>query len=235
MSEKWKDYWSRYRNQGGIAEDTLFEQVGRTIHGAPISPAEFAATIDQIAGGLELEPGHFVFEYCCGNGLVSLELARHVRRVVGTDFTAHLVEAAQRFRSAGNVHYHVADALEPIAPFLDGEVPDRFLMASALAHFDPDDLDRILRNVLAVAPAGSFRFLLTGIPDQSRKWNFYDTPERRARHEANLAQADPINDGIGRWWTAQEIEALARRHGLTAEVTPEPAAICNYRMSALLR
>jgi SAM-dependent methyltransferase len=235
MSEKWKQYYSRYRNEGGPTEDTLFQQVGRTINGAPISAAEFMATVEQIAGGLEIEPGHFVFEYCCGNGLVSLELARHVRRVVGTDFSAHLIEAAQRFRSAGNVRYHVADALDPIAPFLDGEVPDRFLMASALAHFDPDDLDRLLGQLLAVAKPGGFRFLITGIPDHSRKWNFYDTPERRARHEANLAQADPINDGMGRWWTAQEIEDLARKHGLSAEVVPEPVAICNYRMSALLK
>jgi SAM-dependent methyltransferase len=234
VSDLWKSFWSKYRHAGTVSEDTLFQQVGRTVNGEPIAPQDFAATIAQIEQALQLGPDDVLFEYCCGNGLVTHELARRVRHVVGVDFMEHLVEAARRFRAAPNIRYHVGDALQPIAPWLDGAVPDRFLMASALQHFEPAGLDTILANLCAVAKPGTFRFLLTGIPDDARKWNFYDTAERRARHEANVAAGDVLNDGLGRWWTQAEIAAIAQRHGLHAEVSPEPTEICNYRMAALL-
>ena len=230
----WKAFWSTYRNADPLSEDTLFQQVGRTINGQPIPPQDFAATIAQIEAELDLGPEHVVFEYCCGNGLVSFELARRVRRVIGVDFMEHLIEAARRFRAAPNVDYHVGDALQPIDPWIADAVPDRYLMASALQHFEPEGLDTILAHLCTVATPGTFRFLLTGIPDDARKWNFYDTDERRARYTSNVAAGDTLNDGLGRWWTQFEIEDIARRHGLTARFAPEPAAINNYRMAALL-
>ena len=230
----WKSFWSSWRNDGTVSEDTLFQQVGRTVNGEPIAPQDFEATIEQVAQGLQLGPDDVLFEYCCGNGLVSLELARRVRHVIGVDFMEHLIEAARRFRAAPNVAYHVGDALQPIGPWLGDAVPNRYLMASALQHFEPEGLDTILANLCAVAKPGTFRFLLTGIPDDARKWNFYDTDERRARYTHNVAVGDTLNDGLGRWWTQEEIAAIAQRHGLGAQVAPEPEGISNYRMAALL-
>jgi hypothetical protein len=234
LSELWKSFWSKYRHAGTVSEDTLFQQVGRTVNGEPIAPEDFAATVAQVEADLGLGPDDVLFEYCCGNGLVTHALAARVRRVIGVDFMEHLVEAARRFRAAPNIEYHVGDALQPITPWLGGEVPNRYLMASALQHFDLAGLDTILGHLCAVAAPGTFRFLLTGIPDDARKWNFYDTPGRRERYTANVAAGDVLNDGLGRWWTREEIAAIAQRHGLRAEVMPEPAAINNYRMAALL-
>jgi hypothetical protein len=108
-------------------------------------------------------------------------------------------------------------------------------MAYALGHFSPDDLERIVRNAMAVRRDGPFAFLLTGIPDHSRMFSFYDTAERRQRFSENQAKGNITNDGMGRWWQASEIADLAERLGLHADVRPEPAGLTHYRMNALLR
>lgn len=235
MSDAWKKFWSTYRFSGTIHEDLLYEQVGRTLNGRPIPPGELELSVRFIRESLGLTPDDVVLELCCGNGLVSHEIAPSVRRVIAIDFSDHLIQAARQFRQHPNVVYGTGDALLPLHEWLQGEVPGKFLMANALAYFDPQEFDRILRHVIAVAPSTGLRFLLTAIPDADRKWNFYDTPERRQRHEEHVAGGGSTNDGMGRWWTEAEIHEVVRRHGLTASIVPEPGAMSHYRMAALVR
>jgi SAM-dependent methyltransferase len=234
MSKLWKDFWTTYRYDGTLSEERLFEQVGRTVNGKPIAPEAFALTGQQASDLLELGPDDVLFEYCCGNGLVTFELAQSVREVVAVDFTEHLIAGATQFRQRKNIRYVVGDALEPLEQWLNGARPNKFLMAAALQHFEPAGLDRILANICKVAAPGTFRFLLTSIPNDARKWTFYDTPQRKERYLANVAAGSVTNDGLGRWWTGDEISAIAVRHGLAVEIIEEPAALGSYRMSALL-
>jgi SAM-dependent methyltransferase len=233
LSELWKRFWSEFRREGDRDGTALFQQVGRTVNGQPMPTAEFEAAVAHIASTLALGPDDALYEYCCGNGLVTYELAARAGKVVATDFMEHLVDSAREFRHRDNIRYGVADALKPLTGQLGDPPPRKFLMASALAHFDPADLDAILGHVCAAVPAGPLEFLLTGIPDAARKWNFYDTPERRERHLANLAGGNVLNDGIGRWWTPAELIELGHRHNLVARIEPEPAHVCTYRMEVL--
>jgi cyclopropane fatty-acyl-phospholipid synthase-like methyltransferase len=235
MSDSWKEFWSTYRFSGTIREDLLYEQVGRTLNGRPIPAGELELSVRFIRESLAVDHEDVVLEFCCGNGIISYELAGSVKRVIAIDFSDHLIKAAQQFRQHPNVVYSVGDALLPLQEWLEEEAPRKFLMANALAYFDPAELDRILHNVTAVAPREGLRFLLTAIPDADRKWNFYDTPERRRRHEEHVASGGHTNDGVGRWWTEAEIHEVVRRHGLTASIVPEPGAMSHYRMAALVR
>jgi SAM-dependent methyltransferase len=235
MTEAWKAFWDNYRNQEARTDDDLFIQVGRTVQGRPISHEEFSLGVRHVVEMLALEQTDVVFEYCCGNGLVSRELARHAGFVIASDFADHLVAAARQWSRRPNVTYHLWNALEPLDDIIDERRPNKFLMAYALAHFTPDDLERIVRNAIAVRRDGPFTFLLTGIPDDSRMFSFYDTAERRLRFAENQAKGSVTNDGMGRWWKAAEIVALAERLGLHADVRPEPAGLTHYRMDALLR
>jgi hypothetical protein len=235
MNTRWKTFWSTYRFEGTVSEELLFEQVGRTINGKPVSREEFDLSVRFIAESLELAPDDVLFEYCCGNGLISYELAPKVQQVIAVDFSDHLVQGARQFRQRENIRYHVGDALQPLEVWLGDEKPRKFLMANALAYFNPVEFDQIVGQVIAAAAPGSVRFLLTAIPDGDRKWNFYDTPQRRQRHVAHLAQGSDTNDGLGRWWTQDEVHAVAQRHGLSAHIVPEPGAMSHYRMAALLR
>jgi SAM-dependent methyltransferase len=231
MKNTWKEFWSTYRFDGRISEDLLFEQVGRTSNGKPLPGEEFELCVDFMGRSLQLSPTDLLFEYCCGNGLFTYELGASVRKIVAVDFSDHLIHAARQFRQRDNISYFVGNALEPLSTWLAQDKPAKFLMANALAYFDPEEFGQLLQSLCTTVAPGSFLFLLTGIPDADRKWNFYDTPERRERH----IKSDSItNDGMGRWWTRDELRVAAEAHGLSAHIIPEPGAMSHYRMAVLL-
>jgi SAM-dependent methyltransferase len=233
MSDSWKDFWEDYRRIEAKTEDDLFVQVGRTIGRRPVIEPEFVLEMAQVDHQLDPQADDIVLEYCCGNGLVCYQLAPRVHQVIGIDFTARLIDAARHLRSRANIEYHVRDIREPLADLLGPRRPTRFLMVWGLAYLTPDDLDRVLRHTVAVRDPSRFCFLATGIPDVELQSNFYDTPERRARHLENQARGDEFNDGMGRWWSRAELHEAARRHGLSVKIESAPAKVSNYRMDAL--
>jgi predicted TPR repeat methyltransferase len=234
MPPGWKSFWEGYSRREVETEADLFAQVARTVEAVPITSAHFKLLVQRIAERLELDPADTLFDYCCGNGLVTYELAPRVQRIIAIDFVEQMVESARSRRQRANVEYHVGDALEPISRFVGRNPPNKFLMGSSLAYFGPADLGTILGHLLDVSPGGSFLFFITEIPDVDRKWNFFDTPERRAAHREHEKLGDTAS-GVGRWWSKEELAQVARAYGLAAEVEPEPPGMTDYRMDALIR
>lgn len=242
MSKHWQSFWENYRNVDARSEDDLFLQVGKTVARQPIPRDVFASMVERIIVRLEVGSEDHLLDMCCGNGLVSYELARVAGHVTGVDFADHLIRTAVQFKSSPNIDYLVGDVTLPIPQFLGDafdhrgvrDLPRKFLMNDALAYFDPGTLTKILGNARDACGDRSFRFLLTGVPNEALKWNFYDNPERRMRHEENLRAGDDTNDGLGRWWDAEEIEAISARQGLEVRIENQPDGISNYRMDVLI-
>lgn len=240
MSKHWQSFWGSYRNADARTEDDLFVQVGKTIARQPIPRGMFAGMVKRIISRLELGCEDHLLDMCCGNGLISFELAQVAGRVTGVDFADHLIRAAMEFKALPNIDYRVGDVVSPIADLIGEasrgtrDMPGKYLMNDALAYFDPQALGAIVDNVCAARGGQPFRFLLTGIPNSALKWRFYDTPERKSRHEENLRAGDDTNDGLGRWWEPAEIEAVCARRGVQVRIENQPDAISNYRMDALI-
>lgn len=243
MSKHWQSFWGGYRNANAQSEDDLFVQVGKTIARRPIPRDMFASMVERIIDRLELGRDDHILDMCCGNGLISFELAQVAGHVTGVDFADHLIRAAMKFKSLPNISYRVGDVTLPIVDLIGGAVqesrdagdmPDKFLMNDALAYFDPQALGKIVDNICVARDGKPFRFLLTGIPNSTLKWNFYDTPERKLRHAESMRVGDDTNDGLGRWWDAAEIEAVCARRGVQVRLANQPDAISNYRMDALI-
>lgn len=235
MTPTWKDFWIKYRNLEARNEDDLFVQVGKTVKQQPISRATFQRMVERIVALLQLTQGDYLMDFCCGNGLVTYELAPSVSRVMAVDFAEHLVTTARQMKSHANISYHVGE----VAGFLEActlqqPKPSKFLMNDSLAYFDPDELRKIVLNIQLCLANLPFRFLITGIPNSELKSNFYNTPERRARQQHNEKSSDNTNDGLGRWWNAKEILLICEQCGLEVQIENQPAEISNYRMDALI-
>ncbi len=66
---------------------------------------------DRLWSLLELASGSRVFDQCCGDGSLSLELARRGTRGYGVDISAPFIDAAKRASTAGSeLRFSVADA-----------------------------------------------------------------------------------------------------------------------------
>lgn len=236
MSKQWQQFWDGYRNDQASCEEDLFIQVGKTVARQPIPREIFQCMVQRIIVSLQLGQADHVLDMCCGNGLISYELAAVARQVTGVDFAQHLVDTAQAFKARPNIRYCTGDVTQSLAALVGGvaNIPNKLLMNDALAYFEPEALAVIVDNVVRGLDGRSFRFLLTGVPSDALKWNFYDNPQRKRRYEENLLAGDCTNDGIGRWWSVAEIEAVAAAHGLRVQVVNQPHGISNYRMDALI-
>ena len=235
MSKNWQTFWNSYRNDEARSEADLFVQVGKTIDGQPISKTMFDKMVDTIGRQLDLQPDDYLLDLCCGNGLLSYELATQVDHITAVDFAERMIATARRFKTRANVAYKVGNATSQLPSLVENDLrPTKLLINDSLAYFEPPELDRILGNMTNYMDGQAFSFLFTGIPDHTRKWNFYDTPARRRRHAQNESDPDNTNEGMGRWWRASEIETICRARNLHAEITEQSPDISHYRFDVLI-
>jgi hypothetical protein len=232
---KWEEFWNQYRKSEPQNAEDLLIQVGRTINKSPISAEAVQITLDRIIYILNLKSDSVLVDFCCGNGIFTYELSNKIKFVYGVDFSQHLISSAKKYKARPNIVYHALDALTPVKYFVDKDnSPNFFLMNAALAYFSPSQLSQILFNIKDISCHADCNFLITDIPDISLLHNFYNTPDRMKRYYENQKMEFNDNDGLGRWWSREEIYVCAEGMGFSYEAIPQPEILSNYRMDALL-
>ena len=236
MPSYWHSFWNNYYSGTPVTDDELLRQTANTVNRKPIPQQMLRQRARRIASILDLSSNDELIDLCCGNGLTDFELAHYVKSIVGIDFAENLIDAALRLKQQPNILYCVGNVTEPLSSMIGEElIPNKVLMVSSLGYFQPRELDKLLCNVIRHLRGRAFQFLIEGIPNFEMKANFYDTPERVARHLENERIHPDTNDGIGRWWRAEEIETICWSHGLFVQVTNQTVDGANYRMDALIR
>lgn len=232
----WKEFWRTYRETEVKSESDLYYEVGKTINQQPISEESLRHSVEIVARGLELSRSDRLLELCCGNGLMTRYLAAMVDAVCAVDFAERLILHARKFRSAPNVQYVWADALEFVRNLgaRPGYIPSKVLLGDALGYLEPAMLDEILTSLSRLTEK-DFIFMATGIPSDDLRWNFYNTPERVRRYEENQLRENNTNDGIGRWWRTAELEDIAKESGLRLTISRQPEKVCNFRVDAIFQ
>lgn len=233
MSDHWKKFWENYAGGEATNEDDLYIQVGKTANRAPISKEVFENIVTDIIEKLELKSSDILLEMCCGNGLFTLPLSYLVKYIYAFDFTESLIDNALRFKSNNNIEYAVGNAKEDFTKIFKGELPiiQKFLINDATAYFSPSELEMVIERILKLSH--EFKFYLTNIPNDENKWNFYNTPERKANYEKAIQSGDIFLGGIGRWWQKSEFINIAEKYNLNLEIFDQTNEY-SYRMSVLL-
>jgi SAM-dependent methyltransferase len=185
----WEEFWQEYRNIIPQSEDDLFYQVGKTIQGKPVSYEICNITIQRIKELLLLDKNDHLLELCCGNGLVTFELASLVKSITAIDFSVHLIDAAKKNKQLPNVTYLYGDVKKPLINFLNESIKyTKILMGVALAYFYPDELRTILKNIIIQSKESHFQALFTDVPSKELIRSYYNTPERWKTYCSNQNQ-----------------------------------------------
>jgi predicted TPR repeat methyltransferase len=231
MHSNWEKFWKAWRNEAAENEEDLYLQVAKTIHSKPIEKRIFDLINKNISDILALGADDIFVELCCGNGLCTYEFKDKVKQIVAVDFALHLIEAANKFKSAPNIQYNLGSVFTFLDEFKSNwnYTPAKYLMNDSLAYFTPGELHRILSSILELS-GNNFIFLVRGVPNDKLKWNFYNTEDRKARYYENQKKADNTNDGLGRWWMPEELEQTSASLGLKCVIQNQPEEISNYRM-----
>lgn len=229
----WQSFWNEYRNVEAQQESDLFFQVGKTINKIPVTDDIFTTMIEDIVKSLNLTKNDILLELCCGNGLLTYPLSNFSKFVYAFDFTKQMIDNAKKFKQKGNIIYEVGDAKSNFFKlFRLEEIPNKFLINDSLAYFNLDELKAIVATI--VSNSKNFALYITGIPCEELKWNFYDTEERKNLYLSNVENGDLSNNGMGRWWSFTELEAIAREFNLKCTIEM-PSKVYNYRMNILLK
>jgi cyclopropane fatty-acyl-phospholipid synthase-like methyltransferase len=226
MTEYWKTYWDRHLAQ--VSSDDPFRQVLRTQNKQPISEELFKSIAAHIVDKLNLDPEHLVLDLCCGNGLLSAELAPYCNSVVGVDFSEALIDDIG-LRGAANIIGIVSDVLQIK---FRAESFDRILLAAALQHFSQPQIIRLFTDLARwLKPSGLL--FVTDILDSQRMWRFYDSPQREDAYFQNTGAGTPI---LGTWFDRPWLAKLARYAGFaTVQALDQPDAFLysHYRFDLL--
>lgn len=105
-------------------------------------------------------------------------------------------------------------------------------MYEALQHFTTEQAETMTRVVRGSA-AGAAPMFWGSVPDEDRKWAFYDTAQRRDEYHRRAKEG---TEPIGHWWTVTDVVRLGERCGYSVSILKPSAAlhVAHYRFDVLL-
>ena len=208
----WKSFWDEYP----LKADPLdyLKQVGKTVNGEDIADTQFRAILEDIDQRLEFQQEDVVLDLCCGNGLITREIASRCKSVLGVDFSSALVTQARQITTSSNTSYMEMDVREI------GNLNERYygkftkvLWYEALAFFEEEDLYEILR-ALRVLTSQDAVILIGSVLDYERKWSFFNTVARKLNYAINFWLLGR-EKGLGKWWKKSDIRRICADVGFS--------------------
>ena len=190
MSDTVKQY---YRNR--IKSDnhnSLLWQVGKTVNGKEVSRDQIDLIIKTITQSLQLGETDVVLDVGCGNGLITREIAPRVSTITGVELTPELFEVATGVNSGRNITYINQDILNLDASTCDRKF-SKVYAYEVIQHISYCSSDNLFARLNAITTDNATIFL-GGILDIEKKWEFFDSPERRCNYFTELISG---NDPLG--------------------------------------
>jgi len=227
----WQLHWNTIPKN--CDETDFFKQVGKTVGGQGVGEDQVALAVAQLKQHLALDTNDTVLDLCCGNGLVTCEVAKLCKEIVGVDFSKPLIEVAQRHHARSNASYFQASVLELVPEmFPHAGAFTKIYMHEALQYFNEEDLIQLLTSLRPIA-AEHFSVFFGGVPAKEHLWDFYNTDERRADY---LRRCEEGSEAIGTWWEREAIESAAAVTGFDCMFIEQPAGLysAHYRIDILL-
>lgn len=229
----WENYWAKRPSVKTADKRDYLKQVGKTVKGEPISDEQFQLIVSQIFRHLNLEKDDIALDLCCGNGLITKELAKQCKEVTGIDFSRPLLEVANRDHRPANVVYQNINVLDldKMLPIAKGAF-SKVLMYEALQHVSKRALTTILRNILPLSHKRCI-ILIGSVPDEAKKWEFYNTPKRRLVYVVKTILG---REAIGTWWDKEFIKTTCKELGLRCEFKEQKKELhtSHYRFDVLI-
>jgi cyclopropane fatty-acyl-phospholipid synthase-like methyltransferase len=220
------NYWIKFWQTDQIVhKPTPHEKVGRTIGGVPISDAQWKNVLDDLERYLELKPHDRLLDIGAGSGVISIPFSETAAHVTALDLSATLLE---EMKGRENISTVVANALEV---HFERECFDKIVIYFAIQHFTEQQTLVLLEKAFQWLKPGGILYI-GDIPDASRKFRFFNTPERQAAYFSSVKRQEPI---IGTWFDKEFFLNLAAYLGFSsATIIEQPEAFMNahYRFDS---
>lgn len=232
--KKWKDFWQNYRVLEIKGDPDLLYQVAKTVGGKPISKNQYHSILSSIIEGLELNSGDNVCDLCCGNGIISYDIAGMVNKVIGIDSSVLLIETAKSYKSKHNIKYFCDDILH-INKYISGENINKIIFYDSIAYFSKNELIKIFSDIKNLS-SNKLKIFIGSVLDKDSKFKYFNTYERRVHFFIYyiILRKDL---GLGNWISKFELEKIAKTSGYKVKFLCQDSILhtAHYRFDALLQ
>jgi cyclopropane fatty-acyl-phospholipid synthase-like methyltransferase len=209
----WPEFWKKHGRKSADADEHV--QVLRTKNKAPIEKDKWRRTTQYILDQLALEENDDALDLCCGNGLITTEIAGLCRSVTCVDVAPELVDKIDTEKYP-NITPRVGDVREIR---LEPASVDKVLIYAAIQYLDLSEAIEWFLRMHDVLREGGM-MLVGDIPDRAKLWTFFNSDEREAVHFESMLKGEAI---VGTWFEQDWLLKLAKYAGFShAEIIPQP-------------
>lgn len=231
---KWFKFWQNYRLIQIKNDNDLLHQVGKTVNKKPISKHQLHIIVNSIVKNLNLNQNDILLDLCCGNGMLTFELSKYVKRVIGVDFSKPFIKNAKLYKNAKNIEYINHDILniKELLIFNRNEI-SKVLLYDALAYFKIRQLAQILYDLLHVSKSVK-KIFLGSILYKKFRWKFFNSWKRVMNYYVNIKFFN--NKGLGTWWSDKSIKILSKKVGFNYKIIFQDKRLytSHYRVDILI-
>jgi len=226
----WKEYYTKL--PGYFKETEFLQQVGKTVDGEAITEQQKQLQLDSIQKVLNIQKDDDILDLCCGNGVLTKYFASKCRSITGVDFSETLISIAQKYNSPSNAKYFMMSALDPKIIEICEKPFSKIFMYEALQYFNSSEFAQLLDYILHIIDQNSVIFI-AGIPDISKIWNYYNTPERKADYYSRKKKG---TEAIGNWWDKKNLLKICSKKGFHSEIISQEKLLISshYRFDICL-
>ena len=187
-------------------------QVGKTINGKDVSDEQLELIVKTIIDQLDLSGKDKVLDLGCGNGLLTKKISACVQEITGLDLTAELYKIALEYNSSNNIRYINENIFDIDVKQYKNKFSKVYLY-EVVQHLSLLEVDKLLIILNDITSSNAIIFI-GGILDVDRKWDFFDTDERKSRYfDSLLSDIDPL----GTWYYKDYFKYLAAKNNLNLE------------------
>lgn len=226
----WRTYWRETQTGFAATPNDALVQVGKTTMGEPIERKHVETILNTIGNRLALTTSDVVLDLGCGNGLLTVEIAKQVEQIAGIDVSETLIATANAVNAHSNCSYHIGDLAE-LSQLPIGEVTKAYSY-EVFQHLTGAETKLLLHALLELFDHGLV-FFVGSLPEQSKLRSFYDTSERWTLYEQNAKVGD---DQIGHWWDREELVEICVSLGLNCSLFDQSESLytSHYRFDATI-
>ncbi|MGY4878616.1 rRNA adenine N-6-methyltransferase family protein [Vreelandella aquamarina] len=224
---KVQNYYTQRVNK---SKDLLY-QVGKTVNGESIDNKQFNYIVETIKNNLELTTDDLLADFGCGNGVLTNSIAPYVRSLIGIERNQALYHQANKHIKNKNILLFKEDILHTSKKKL---AINKAYSYEVVQHLSYLETKKFVSEIMNILPSGGLLFL-GGIPDEQRKWNFYDSKYRRSRLAKDLLSTGA--DSVGTWFIPDFFYALEEELSISCKVLNQHPNLytTHYRFDCLLR
>ena len=224
----WENFWNVHSNNSS----NEFFEVGRSSNKKDVSKEDINSIANYINEKLELNTHDNLLDVCCGNGLLSFELANKVHRITGIDISETLLIKARLRNNFQNVTFIKGNALEA-SEILDQKF-DKILLYFSFQYFDSFKKGAQVISQLKKLLNPNGIILLGDIPDADRLGVYFPTFKSKLRRAGQLILG---RETMGKFWSSSELNKICKKLDLKGQCLKQPKRFLyqHYRFDYIIR